>query len=118
MAVRAPRLVVEARLAGEARCSTAHRPTFWVGVTALFFFAAVVFVEPASACVCSFDAPDLEETFAVSDTAILAMVVGQGDRFGRAHNPGSDAAWLDVEVLDSIKGAKVGSTARIWVTPG
>ena len=77
-----------------------------------------VLVEPkaASACVCLYPWPTFEETAATSEGAVIGLVVGRGGRDGRPSQPTPHAAYVDIEVLESIKGPKSGTSLRVWNT--
>ncbi len=115
----ASRPVVEARLAGEGWCWTGQerrlrlRPALLCVVLWL-----CLFVEPktASACVCLYPWPTFEETAATSDAAVIGLVVGRGGRDGRPSPSIPHAAYVDIEVLESIKGLKRGTSLRVWNT--
>ncbi|MBX7187199.1 MAG: hypothetical protein K1Y01_18805 [Vicinamibacteria bacterium] len=69
----------------------------------------------ALACVCGkFPWPSIEETATSVDAVALGLVVGRGGRDGRPSDSNTHAAYVDIEVLEAIKGLKAGITLRVW----
>lgn len=58
--------------------------------------------------------PMIEDTLLTADVGIVGLVVGRGTRDGRPSESNGDAAYVDVEVLDSVQGMRLGTTLRVW----
>lgn len=71
----------------------------------------------ASACICGqFPWPTIVETASTSDIAIIGMIVARGGRDGRLSELPGAAAFVDVEILEAMRGPRVGTTVRVWDT--
>ena len=63
----------------------------------------------SDACSCVGGWPTLEEAVRKAPAAVIARVVAQG-----LSTKGTGTAYVDVKVLDSLKGPKLGATIRVW----
>ena len=108
----ASRPVVEARPAGDARCSTGRGPA---AVFAGFLISLLLAIPSDSyACACASTWPTIEQASRKSDVALIGRVLLQAERRPDMPSGSPDVPYVDVRVLTAIKGLKGGATIRIW----